>query len=201
MRFSVKGLAIILKSMCMVAFNIATSVVGASAAWASTTIPKDDAEFVVDKFCSKIIVDKLTADRADSSNLVGSDRRPEVYRQVVTTELADLYDRAVARSAAVQAATGDKPVMGDGVWKSVQDRASGCLLGSISGTRTRPKVAIRYVLVGETKPSVTDTLVLKRESGGWMIDDIRYDHGKHGLRSVLARAISEPISDSRPLKE
>ncbi|HDR9511691.1 TPA: hypothetical protein QDC03_006914 [Burkholderia cepacia] len=194
MRFSVRACAIILKTMCMFAVNIPIFIVSPGAARASTVLSKNDAEFVVKKFCNKIITAKLTVDRADPNKLVDPAGQPEVYRQVVTTELADLYSRAVVRSAAVQ---GGKPVMGDGVWKSVQDAASGCLLGSISGARNRPKVAIRYVLVGESKPSVTDTLVLKKESGEWRVDDIHYDQSKYRLRSVLARAISEPISASR----
>ncbi|WGS47914.1 hypothetical protein LFL97_38970 (plasmid) [Burkholderia sp. JSH-S8] len=189
--------AITLKTMCMIALNGAAIMLSPGAAWASTVISKKDAEFVVKKFCSKIIVEKPTADRVDPDNLASPADRPEVYRQVVTAELADLYGRAAARSAAVQAATGGKPIMGDGVWKGVQDAASGCLSGSISGTRNRPEVAIRYVMVGEAKPSLTDTLVLKKESGEWRVDDIRYGNIKYRLRSVLARAISEPISASR----
>ncbi|MXN76742.1 hypothetical protein GR157_18635 [Burkholderia sp. 4701] len=189
--------AIVMKATCVIVLNVAAFILSPGAACASTVLSKKDAGLVVEKFCGKTIQEKLTTDRAGSNNLADPAGQPEVYRQVVTEGLADLYGRAVVRSAAVQAATGNKPVMGNDVWKGVQDAVSGCRLGSISGTRNRPEVTIRYVLVGETKPSVTDTLVLKNESGEWRVDDIRYGRGTYRLRSALERAISEPISNQR----
>lgn len=168
-------------------------VANSSIAWASPPLSKSEAGRVVKKFCGKVVVTKPIAnDTIDPAD------RPDIYRQVVTSEVADLYGRAVARSKEVQAATGGKPEMGNGVWTSMQDVASGCQLGSISGTRNRPEVEIRYVLVGEAKPSVTDALVLKKERGEWKVDDIRYSNsGKQGLRFRLAAAISESIPASR----
>ncbi|WDD92768.1 hypothetical protein Bsp3421_002797 [Burkholderia sp. FERM BP-3421] len=180
------------KHFLMIGF--AMFVASSSVAWAFSPLSKSEAGRVVKNFCGKIVTAKSAMDSADP---------PGIYRQVLTSEAADLYSRAVARSAAVQAATGGKPEMGDQVWTSVSDAASTCLLGSVSGTRSHPEVEIRYVLVGDTRPSVTNVLVLKKELGEWKIDDIRYDNsGTSGLRYRLVRAISEPISVSRqPMKQ
>lgn len=177
----------------VILIGLSMFVANSSVAWASPPLSKSEAGRVVKKFCEKVVVTKpVTNNATDPAD------RPDIYRQVVTSDVAGLYGRAVARSKEVQAATGGKPEMGDGVWTSMQDAASGCLLGSISGTRNRPEVEIRYVLVGETKPSVTDALVLKKERGEWRVDDIRYSNGgKRGLRSRLASAISESIPASQ----
>lgn len=179
------------------AFGIAAFVASSSVAWASSVISKNEAGRVVKKFCGDIITAKSMTDPANPANQVSPDRQPAVYRQIVTSELADLFGRAVARSLAVQAATGNKPVMGDSPWTSVADGVSDCLAGSISGTRHRPQVAIRYVLTDDVRTIVTDTLVLKKEAGEWKIDDIRYGSSTDRLRSVLARAISEGMPASR----
>ncbi|WP_157381967.1 hypothetical protein [Burkholderia ubonensis] len=180
---------------------LAMLVASSNVAWAFSPLSKSEAGRVVKKFCEKIVTAKLIADPTNPNNAVNPVNPadlPEIYRQVVTSEVADLYGRAVARSEAVQAATGGKPVMGDRVWTGVPDATSTCLLGSISGTRNRPKVEIRYVLVGDTKSSVTDFLVLKKELGEWKVDDIIYNNGsKLGLRSILAKAISELIPASQ----
>lgn len=180
------------KNFLMIGF--AMFIASSSVAWAFSPLPKSGAEHVVKKFYGKIVTAKSAMDPADPSG---------IYRQVLTSEVVDLYSRAMARSAAIQAATGGKPEMGDQVWTSVSDAASTCLLGSVSGTRSPPEVEIRYVSVGDTRPSVTDVLVLKKELGEWKIDDICYGKsGKSGLRYRLARAISKPISVSRqPMKQ
>ncbi|WP_157646220.1 hypothetical protein [Burkholderia ubonensis] len=177
---------------------LAMLVASSNVAWAFSPLSRSEAGRVVKKFCEKIVTAKLIVDLTNPNNAANPADLPEIYRQVVTSEVADLYGRAVARSAAVQAATGGKPVMGDRVWTGVPDATSTCLLGSISGTRNRPKVEIRYVLVGDTKPSETDFLVLKKELGEWKVDDIIYNNGSRlGLRSILAKAISELIPASQ----
>ncbi len=179
------------KPFVLVGFSM--FVASSSVAWASPPLSKSEAGRIVKYFCGKIGAPKPIADHA-----VDPADRPDIYRQVVTSEVADLYGRAMARSKEVQAATGGKPEMGDDVWKSAQDAASSCLSGSIAGTRSRPEVEIRYVLVGDARPSMTDVLVLKKERGEWTVDDIRYGNSRQsGLRSRLASAISEPIPASR----
>ncbi|WP_157643808.1 hypothetical protein [Burkholderia ubonensis] len=178
--------------------GFAMIVASSSVAWASPLLSKREAGRVVKKFCGKLITAKLIVDSKNPNNTAYAPALPEIYRQVVTAEVADLYGRAAARSKLVQASTGGKPEMGDEVWKSVQDGASACLLGSISGTRSRPEVEIRYVLVGDAKPSAADVLVLKKELGEWKVDDILYNNsGKSGLRYRLARAILEPMPASK----
>ncbi|WP_143155823.1 MULTISPECIES: hypothetical protein [Burkholderia] len=176
-----------------ISLGLAIFILNSSPTWASSALSKREAEQVVARFCSTISTSK-----ADPKESVAPGNRPEVYRKVVTSALANLIDLAWARSAAVQAATGGKPAMGDGVdWKGAPDSVSDCLFRSISGTRNRPEIKIDYILVGETTSSLISKLILKKESGEWKIDDIRYGNGKSRLRSKLAYAISEPIPASQ----
>lgn len=171
------------RSWRMIGLGVALFVTGAMAAPRnpSDAGPPPPAKPFVQAFCDTLIRQTITG-------------RPQAHRHFVTTQLAALIETAQRLSNAAQAATGEKPPLGDGVpWKSVPDYANQCILRSVTRSHAQAMLTVEYLLVNQSQglPGWKDTLVLTDREGPWRIDNVIYGANHGNLRAVLDNAISE----------
>lgn len=159
---------------------------------ASPALSEDEAADLVERFCTTLI--PAVADYDPNAPGAWPPDDPGVFGPLVTSELASIIEEAVSLNGVLEADTGAKGPLGDGVpWKAYQDAVSDCTAGAISGPLGHPEVEIEYRYYEEPDSGWTDTLVLARQDDEWRIDDIHYGNPAldSGLRSVLAATIDE----------
>lgn len=93
---------------------------------------------------------------------------------LVTPDLGEAIETALARNAEIQAATPDeKPPLGDGVpWASWPDKPDTCDTEVTEAYDGAAMVNVTYGFTDAPDASYTDTLVLMQGEAGWAIDDV-----------------------------
>lgn len=116
----------------------------------------------------------------------------EPARYLLTADLLALVDRAQARSDAIQQARpNEKPPLGDGIpYQSFPDAADECRAADYKIDGETITLDIAYTFKTQQGADWTDHLVVKRESGRPLIDDVRYgaEGATDSLRDVLKAA-------------
>lgn len=126
------------------------------------------------------------ASLSDDMSLIDADRSPSLAAAIAEAE---------AKNTQIQASAPDeKPPLGDGLpWRSWQDFADGCAVGSIFQTADRVFVEISYSFSESPDANYTDQLVLVRsaeDADSWQLDDVIFAAGMT-MRSSLASAFAQ----------
>lgn len=93
---------------------------------------------------------------------------------LVTPDLGEAIETAMARNAEIQAAAPDeKPPLGDGVpWASWPDKPDTCETEVTEAYDGAAMVNVTYSFTAAPDATYTDTLVLMQSEAGWAIDDV-----------------------------
>lgn len=92
---------------------------------------------------------------------------------------------------AQQKAPDEKPPLGDGIpWQSFPDQAPECLVDYAAPANDPAEVRITYTFATTPDANWTDTLVIRKVDGAWMIDDIMFNDG-----TLLTKALSDAFAE------
>ena len=117
----------------------------------------------------------------------GGAERP--VRYLLTESLLEEIDKSEAKNAKIEAARPDeKPPLGDGIpFQSFPDQADSCAPTSVDTVDGVETMDISYKFTTTPDADWVDKVVVTKENGRLLIDDVLYGSEKHaaGLRKAL----------------
>ena len=118
---------------------------------------------------------------------LGNDMGPAFA--LLTPDLATVITSAQERNNAFELEhPGEKPPLGDGLpWRTWQDYADGCAVGTVDLSDGLARVAIDYSFSDSPEANYSNELVIRMQDDFWVIDDVDLGDG-NTLRSTLAGA-------------